>query len=289
VRPDARGGPTEFARRRQRAVDLAATPGVEQPLAVLAAVLEHQEARARDTTVVAAAALIAVAAAQRAAGGRLPVLDVAGAVDAVEAGVAVAIRQVPTAATRLPEPLLGAARALEAPPVRAEASRSWLAAPELVAAPLAFWIGVAAQPILELAALDVAAPAPPRSSATACPVCGGSPQVATIAEESGEFMAGSPRSLICGRCATRWTFPRATCVACGEDDSRRIGGWVAEGWAAVRIEACDTCRSYIKTFDLRQPGTRDIVPLVDDVASATLDLWALDQGLQRPVRSLAGV
>jgi hypothetical protein len=25
------------------------------------------------------------------------------------------------------------------------------------------------------------------------------------------------------------------------------------------------------------------------VASATLDLWALDQGLQRPVRSLAGV
>lgn len=57
----------------------------------------------------------------------------------------------------------------------------------------------------------------------------------------------------------------------------------------MRIEACDTCRSYIKTFDLRQPGARDIVPLVDDVASATLDLWALDQGLQRPVRSLAGV
>jgi formate dehydrogenase maturation protein FdhE len=58
----------------------------------------------------------------------------------------------------------------------------------------------------------------------------------------------------------------------------------------VRIEACDTCRSYIKTFDLRQPGARDIVPLVDDVASANVvDLWALDQGLQRPVRSLAGV
>jgi FdhE protein len=110
-----------------------------------------------------------------------------------------------------------------------------------------------------------------------------------IAEESGEFMAGSPRSLICSRCAGWWPFPRATCVACGETDSRRIGGWTAGGWPTIRIEACDTCRAYIKTFDLRQPGGRDVVPLVDDVASAALDLWAADQGLQRPVRSLAGV
>jgi FdhE protein len=113
--------------------------------------------------------------------------------------------------------------------------------------------------------------------------------VAVIAEESGEFMAGSPRSLICGRCASRWGFPRATCVACGEDDSRRISNWTAQMWPAIRIDSCDTCRAYIKTFDLRRPGGRDVVPLVDDVASATLDLWATDQGLQRSVRSMAGV
>jgi formate dehydrogenase maturation protein FdhE len=305
VRPNTRGGPTEFARRRERAAQLATTPGVEQPLAVLGAVLAHQEARLQDATVVAAAALIGAGAGERAAigtfaepgsttlaadlrQGGVPLLDVGGAADAVNVGITAAVRDV-TDAVAVPEPLLAAARMLEAPAVRAEAVPSWLVAPALVDEPLAFWIGVAAQPILELAALDVQAPGPDQWAVATCPVCGGVPQVSAIAEESGEFMAGAPRSLICGRCAGRWAFPRALCVACGENDSRRIGGWVADNWPVVRIEACDTCRAYIKTFDLRRPGSRDVVPLVDDVATAVLDRWARDQGLQRPVRSLAGV
>jgi len=289
MRPDARGGPTEFARRRERAAQLAVTPGVEHPLAVLAAVLDHQQIRVRDATVVAAAALIGVGAEQRAAAGTVPLLDVTAAVDAVDAGVAPAVQALSDAAVQLPDPLRTAGRVLEAPAVRAEAVRTWLVEPALVDAPVGFWIGVAAQPILELAALDARPPASHHLTASTCPVCGGPPQVSMIAEESGEFMAGSPRSLICGRCAGRWKYPRATCVACGEDDSRRLAGWTADDWPTVRIEACDTCRAYIKTFDLRRPGGRDVVPLVDDVASAALDLWAIDQGLQRPVRSLAGV
>jgi formate dehydrogenase accessory protein FdhE len=283
------GGPTEFASRRERAIQLAATPGVQQPLAVLAGVLDHQQARVADTTVVAAAALVGRDGTRRVAAGSYPVLDVMVAADQVDAGMAVAIRALGRGAITLPDPLAAAARLLEAPALRAEAARGWLADPAAVDPRLGFWVGVAAQPIVELAAVDVRPPAPGRWTAAQCPVCGGAPQVSVIAEESGEFMAGSPRSLLCGRCASRWHFPRAVCVACGEDDSRRIGGWTAEPWPAIRIEACDTCRAYIKTFDLRQPGGRDIVPLVDDVATAALDLWAADQGLRRPVRSLAGV
>jgi FdhE protein len=289
VRPRRRGGPAEFAQRRDRAAQLATTPGVEQPLAVLVAVLDHQQDRSRDTTVVAAAALVGLGGTRRAVAGTLPVLDLTVASDAVDAGVAVALRALTGGAVALPDPLAAAARLLESPALRAETTRAWLRAPALVDPRLGFWIGIAAQPVVELAAAGVEPPAPHQWTAAQCPVCGAAPQVSVIAEESGEFMAGSPRSLICGRCASQWGFRRAVCVACGEDDSRRIGGWTAEAWPAIRIEACDTCRAYIKTFDLRQPGGRDVVPLVDDVASAALDLWAAGQGLHRPVRSLAGV
>jgi formate dehydrogenase accessory protein FdhE len=289
VKPRGRGGPADFARRCQRAAELATTPGVEQPLGVLVAVLDHQQARAKDATVLAAAALVGLDGTRRAAAGTYPVLDVKAAADSVDAGVAVATRALARGAVALPEPLLAAARLLEAPTLRAETIRSWLADPNLVDPRLGFWVSVASQPVLELAAVDVRPPGPQQWTAAQCPVCGGVPQVAVIAEESGEFLAGSPRSLICGRCASRWGFPRATCVACGEDDSRRISSWTAQMWPAIRIDSCDTCRAYIKTFDLRRPGGRDVVPLVDDVASATLDLWATDQGLQRSVRSMAGV
>jgi FdhE protein len=57
----------------------------------------------------------------------------------------------------------------------------------------------------------------------------------------------------------------------------------------VRIDACDTCRAYVKTFDLRESGGKDVVPLVDDVATLTLDVWAHEQGLRRSGVSLAGV
>jgi formate dehydrogenase maturation protein FdhE len=52
---------------------------------------------------------------------------------------------------------------------------------------------------------------------------------------------------------------------------------------------CDTCASYMKTFDLREKGARDMVPLVDDVGTLSLDIWAHENGLQRPGLSLAGV
>jgi FdhE protein len=215
-------------------------------------------------------------------------LDASVLADAVEDEVAVATSGLPDAVA-LPAPLADAGGLLADARARVEAAGRWLADPGQVDPTVAFWILVAAQPAFELAAVDVTIPTREQWTAAACPVCGGAAQVSAIAEESGEFMAGPPRSLWCGRCASTWTYPRATCVTCGESDSRRIGSWAADGWPVVRIEACDTCRGYIKSFDLHEEGGLQMVPIVDDVATAALDLWAAGHGLQRPVRSLAGV
>ena len=172
---------------------------------------------------------------------------------------------------------------------RRDLVEGWLDDPTLLDSRIAAWIAVAAGPVLELATAALKPISKEEWSGPACPACGGLPQVSVIREQSGEFMAGSPRHLVCGRCALWWCFARATCPWCGEDDSRRVGSFSPEGERLVRIDACDTCHSYVKTFDLREQGGRDVVPLVDDVATLTLDVWAHEKGLRRSGVSLAGV
>ena len=71
--------------------------------------------------------------------------------------------------------------------------------------------------------------------------------------------------------------------------ARRLPSFVRDDRRAVRIDGCETCGSYVKTFDLREAGGAELVPLVDDVATVSLDLWAQDQGFVRPLVSFAGV
>jgi FdhE protein len=53
----------------------------------------------------------------------------------------------------------------------------------------------------------------------------------------------------------------------------------ADEFPAVRIDACESCRTYIKTIDRTADATA--IPIVDDIATVTLDLWAREQGYQR--------
>jgi formate dehydrogenase accessory protein FdhE len=219
---------------------------------------------------------------------RFPLLNLSASVDVVVDEVPIAVAALRSAA---PGPLKNAGEDLAA---RGGGERrrfvsTWLDDPSLLDPRFAAWIAVAAAPVLELAASGLKPLAKEEWSGPACPACGGPPQVSVIREESGEFMAGSPRNLVCGRCAYWWSFARATCPWCGEDDSRRLGAYSPEGDRSVRIDACDTCRAYVKTFDLREKGGIDVVPLVDDVATLTLDVWAHEKGLQRSGVSLAGV
>ena len=55
----------------------------------------------------------------------------------------------------------------------------------------------------------------------------------------------------------------------------------------MRVEACDTCRHYLKGIDLTRLGIA--VPLVDEVASAPLDLWADEHGYVKIELNLVGL
>jgi FdhE protein len=119
-----------------------------------------------------------------------------------------------------------------------------------------------------------------------CPGCGGSPQLAVFAD-SGESLVTSQRTLVCARCASEWVMSRMTCASCGET----AGGKMPilsdmDYFPHLRIDACEMCRHYLITVDLRRDPRA--VPLVDELAALPLDLAAAERGYTKIARNLMG-
>lgn len=105
-----------------------------------------------------------------------------------------------------------------------------------------------------------------------CPVCGGLPQLAILRPE-GE---GSSRHFLCSFCLYEWVYRRVVCPWCGEESKEKLPRYSAEDCTYVHVEACDTCRRYLKAIDMTVNG--HAVPLVDEAALAVLDVWATGRG-----------
>ena len=116
-----------------------------------------------------------------------------------------------------------------------------------------------------------------------CPLCESRPQLGVLRPE-GE---GARRSLVCSLCATEWRFGRILCPACGESSEIHLAVYIAEEWPQMRVEACETCHSYIKTVDLSKCG--HAVPVVDEITSIPLDLWAREKGYTKLHANLLGI
>lgn len=116
-----------------------------------------------------------------------------------------------------------------------------------------------------------------------CPLCNGTPQVGVLRVEGD----GAKRSLICAVCATEWDFRRLVCPACGEEDVHKLAIYSAKEFSHVRVEACDTCHSYIKTVDLTKNG--HAVPVVDELATIPLNLWAAEHDYVKLHPNLLGI
>jgi formate dehydrogenase accessory protein FdhE len=286
-----RGGPGTFESRLERVETLEPTPASAHAVAFLARILRHQCARVGTGVVEAVAGRVAADVVSNRLVESFPLLDLGTAVDSISSEIddTVAVLTHPDAMAPGPLRDAGEGLAARAAADRTELIEAWSDDPALLDPRLAFWVRVAAGPILESAASRVDPLSSEQWGGRACPACGDVPQCAAIVEESGGFLQGAPRYLICGRCATWWGFPRAVCPSCGEDDSRKLGPYVSDEWDHARIDVCDTCRGYVKTFDLRKKGTGAVIPLVDDVATLALDVWAHETGLSRPAVSLAGV
>jgi FdhE protein len=116
-----------------------------------------------------------------------------------------------------------------------------------------------------------------------CPLCNCRPQVGVL-RPLGD---GGKRSLICSLCATEWNFRRIVCPACGEESVDKLPIYIAEELPHVRVEACDTCRHYLKTIDMTKDGLA--VPVVDELAAIPLSLWAAEHEYTKISTNLLGI
>jgi FdhE protein len=124
---------------------------------------------------------------------------------------------------------------------------------------------------------------PVGAARSTCPFCGEKPQVGVLRGE-GE---GGKRSLICSLCSTEWEFRRILCPACGEETVDKLPVFTASEFEYVRVEACDSCRTYIKSVDLTRNGLA--VPVVDELATISLNVWAEENGYRKWQLNLLGM
>jgi FdhE protein len=111
-----------------------------------------------------------------------------------------------------------------------------------------------------------------------CPLCGAWPALAE--------MRGLDRSrrLRCGRCRGDWQLPVLRCSYCDELRHDRLHALVPEDEEHTRrVDVCESCKGYIKTF-----ATLQALPLrslaMTDLATLDLDVMAQDRGYARPSR-----
>jgi len=116
-----------------------------------------------------------------------------------------------------------------------------------------------------------------------CPFCGSKPQLAVLRPEGD----GAKRFLLCSLCGTEWFFRRVLCPNCAEENKDHLPVFVAQEFDYVRVDACDTCHTYIKSIDLSKNGKA--VPVVDELATVSLNLWAQENSYQKLQPNLFGV
>jgi formate dehydrogenase maturation protein FdhE len=116
-----------------------------------------------------------------------------------------------------------------------------------------------------------------------CPVCRRKPGFGVF-RQMGE---GAARSLVCGFCLGEWGFRRIVCPGCGEENERKLAIFSADEFNHIRVEGCDTCKTYIKSVDLTRNGHAE--PLVDELVSAPLDLWAAEHGYAKLKKNILGM
>ncbi len=116
-----------------------------------------------------------------------------------------------------------------------------------------------------------------------CPFCNRKPTLAVLRPQGD----GARRNLVCGFCLCEWDFRRVVCVRCGQEDQAKLPVYTAVQFPHMRVECCDACHTYIKSVDLAKNGLAE--PLVDELASVPLDLWAQEHGYDKLHPNLLGM
>jgi FdhE protein len=170
----------------------------------------------------------------------------------------------------------------------AEESRSqlldnvWSATNSAPSHPQEFLAGAFLQPYAEWLRASVAVSLPGYNGPL-CPFCNRRPGLGVLRQQGD----GASRSLVCAFCLAEWNFRRLVCPACGEENDRHLPVFGSSDFDCVRLDCCETCKTYTKTVDLTRNGLAE--PVVDEIASAALDLWAQEHGYSKLRPNLIGL
>ncbi len=143
-----------------------------------------------------------------------------------------------------------------------------------------FFARVLLQPFAEALALRAV---PQESATNVCPFCASKPGVGVLRGEGD----GGKRSLICSLCSTEWVYRRIVCPNCNEENKDRLPIYTVEQYPFLRVDACDTCHTYLKSVDLTKHGLA--VPIVDEIATVALNIWAEERGYTKLEVNLLGM
>jgi len=116
-----------------------------------------------------------------------------------------------------------------------------------------------------------------------CSYCNRKPVVGVLRPKS----EGAARWLVCSFCSHEWEFRRLVCPACGEENDRKLPVYSASDFDYIRVECCESCKTYLKTVDLSKNGLAE--PVVDEIASVPVDLWARDRGYAKLQTNILGL
>jgi FdhE protein len=116
-----------------------------------------------------------------------------------------------------------------------------------------------------------------------CPFCNARP-VAGVLRGEGD---GAKRWLLCSLCSTEWQFRRVLCPGCGEENKDKLPIYTAAEFPAARVDACDTCQTYLKSIDLTKDG--HAIPSVDEIATVALNIWAEERDYVKLETNLLGI
>ena len=137
---------------------------------------------------------------------------------------------------------------------------------------------LAATPILRACASQLRKQIPESWMKGYCPICGAWPATAELRGLERN------RRLRCGRCASDWALPVLQCPFCNELRHDRLRSLLPEGDEQTRrVDACDTCKGYVKTFSVLQ-AMRPRALATIDLATVELDMVAEERGYARPSR-----
>jgi formate dehydrogenase maturation protein FdhE len=183
-----------------------------------------------------------------------------------------------------PQPLVAIAREL-----RASSSKSWSelldeswSPSESADGPEKFLARALLQPYAELLRSRSEMKSDGHTHGT-CPFCGRKAGLGVLRPQGD----GASRFLMCSFCLAEWEFRRILCPSCGEQDNNKLPVYTATDFDYIRVECCDTCKTYIKSVDLSKNGLAE--PMVDEIAAAPLDLWAQQHGYSKLQLNLMGM